>query len=194
MTFQNNIFDLTPEQEASSKMMYSGKIIKCLVAPYHSNRELEESLPYTDSTYLFPERDMTGTQVSSFISMIVRSDKDNIIIITKSQNIISDMIHHCVRILTEGGDIVDCPSSTFAANIHTIRYDVLENPDHQLSDNGKSAQRDSINDIIDKINSGTVMGRAEYDETLAKINLIGEPIIRTKLIEMISGVAPNNNY
>ena len=36
MKINQNLFDLEPDQEATSKMMYNGKVIKCLVAPYHS--------------------------------------------------------------------------------------------------------------------------------------------------------------
>jgi len=56
MEIQNNLFDLTSEQEATSKMLYNGKIIKCLVAPYHTYNQLEKVIPYTKTTYLFPER------------------------------------------------------------------------------------------------------------------------------------------
>jgi hypothetical protein len=128
---QENLFDLTEEQISMSKTIYNGKIIKCLVAPYHSHRELEELITYTPTTYLFPEREMTSEQALSFISMVISNPKinkdDEIRIITSSQSIILDMIDDCVRILTEHNTVVDCPIKTFMANIHDIRYEVLEN-------------------------------------------------------------------
>lgn len=185
MTIQNNVFDLTQEQEDLSKMMYNGKILKCLVAPYHTYDELKKVVPFTKSTYLFPEREMNSSQVSSFISMVVNSTiTTDIIIITTHQNIITDMVNQCVRILTEGGDIVECPQKTFAANIHDIRYYVLENPAHRLSKSEKNVMKESINHIIEQINSGNSMSRSDYNTMVSKIDLIGEPIIKNKLKEM----------
>lgn len=56
MNISKNLFDLTEDQEKTSKMMYDGKVIKCLVAPYHSYDQLEKVIPYTKTTFLFPER------------------------------------------------------------------------------------------------------------------------------------------
>tara|TARA_R110000772_G_scaffold3193_5_gene11556 strand:- start:2807 stop:3388 length:582 start_codon:yes stop_codon:yes gene_type:complete len=191
MTFKNQIFDLTQEAEDLSKMMYNDKIIKCLVAPYHSFNQLETIFPFTKTTFLFPEREMNASQVSSFISMVVKSPKitGDIVVVTTSMNIITDMIHQCVRILTEGGEIVDCPNKTFAANIHDVRYEVLENPDHQLSGSEKNMMQTSINKIIEDINSDQPMVESDYDKMVSKIRLIGEPLIRTKLLEMAESVS-----
>lgn len=64
---KENLFDLTPEQIEMSKNIYGGKIIKCLVAPYHSYNQLEKEVTYTKNTFLFPEREMSSSQCSSFI-------------------------------------------------------------------------------------------------------------------------------
>lgn len=192
-----NLFDLTEEEIKTSKMMYDGKVLKCLVAPYHSNKQLEEMLPYTPTTYLFPENSMSISQVKQFISMIVSNDKivDEVRIITTNQNIIMDMVGECVRVLTEGGDIVNTHTKTFMANIHDIRYELLENGDHKRSVIEKEKSRDVIDDIITKINettdNNTVMSKEEYDSMVTKIKIIGEPLIRGMLMDMVSEIKVN---
>lgn len=192
-----NLFELTEEEIKTSKMMYSGKVLKCLVAPYHSSKQLGEMLPYTPTTYLFPENSMSMSQVKQFISMIVSNDKivDEVRIITTNQNIIMDMVGDCVRVLTEGGDIVNTHTKTFMANIHDIRYELLENDDHKLSEVEKEKGRDVINDIITKINEATdnktVISKEEYDNMVTKIKIIGEPLIRNKLMDMVSEIKVN---
>ena len=177
---KENLFDLTPEQIDMSKNIYNGKIIKCLVAPYHNYKQLEKEVTYTKNTFLFPEREMTSAQCSSLINMLVKSpSQDEFLVITANQNIILDMIDGNVRILTEKGDIVDCPTKTFMANIHDIRYSVLENKDHQLSDEERSVSNSICNEIITLVNSPFTMTKAEYDELLVKINLIGDDLIRS---------------
>ncbi len=184
--FKDGIFDLTPEGIESSKMIYSGKIIKCLVAPYHTYTQLEEVVPFTKNTYLFPEREMSLQQLTRLISMVVNSQsQEEFIIITANQNIIMDMIGECVRVLTEGGDIVYTGTKTFMANIHDIRYNLLENKAHQISDEIKNAGVERINKLITKINLGGSITNEEYKSMSGEIDIIGEPIIRTKLKQML---------
>jgi transcription termination factor NusB len=184
---KENLFDLTPEQIDMSKNIYNGKIIKCLVAPYHSYNQLEKEVTYTKNTFLFPEREMTSAQCSSLVSMLVNNpSQDEFLVITANQNIILDMIDGNVRILTEKGDIVDCPTKTFMANIHDIRYYVLENKDHQLSDEEKSEGNKVIQNLIGLVQEGSEMTKAEYDDLVTKIEMVGEDIIRRKLLQMAS--------
>ena len=184
---KENLFDLTPEQIDMSKNVYNGKIIKCLVAPYHSYNQLEKEVTYTKNTFLFPEREMTSAQCSSLISMLVKNpSQDEFLVITANQNIILDMIDSNVRILTERGDIVDCPTKTFMANIHDIRYSVLENKAHQLSDEEKSEGNKVIQNLIGLVQKGSEMTKVEYDALITKIEMVGEDIIRRKLIQMAS--------
>lgn len=192
---KENLFDLTPEQIDMSKNIYNGKIIKCLVAPYHNYNQLEKEVTYTKNTFLFPEREMTSAQCSSFINMLVKSpSQDEFLVITANQNIILDMIDGNVRILTEKGDIVDCPTKTFMANIHDIRYSVLENKDHQLSDEEKSESRTICDEIITLVNSPFTMTKAEYDELLVKINLIGDDLIRGIVIRQANSNVNLSDY
>lgn len=188
MKFNNNLFELESEQIETSKMMYSGKIIKCLVAPYHSYMALENDIPYTKSTFLFPEREMSAQQVRGFISMIVNSPiQDEIRIITADQTIIGDMVGGCVRVLTEYDTIVDTDAKTFMANIHDIRYGLLQNPKHQKTQAEKELSKDKIRKIIEKVESGT-MNQSEIDEARNHIKIIGEPIIERRLGEMLDEI------
>lgn len=173
MKIKENLFDLTQDQIDSSKMIYNGKIIKCLVAPYHSYDQLEKSITYSKTTYLFPEREMSNNNLSKLISMIVNSSSnDEFRIITSSQNVIIDMIDTSVRILTESGDIIDCPVKTFLANIHDIKYYILDNENHQTSKDQKEHSKKRINDLIKKI------------QICLRCPGIGEPIISNKLNQM----------
>ena len=182
---EKNLFNLSPEEEDLSKMIYEGKIIKCLVAPYHTFEELEKIVPYTKTTYVFPEREMNIIQLKSLISMIVSSPvKEEFRIITTNQNVIIDMIDGCVRVLTERGDVVPSPCKTFMANIHDIRYELLENEAHQKTAEEKTLSNKKINDLIDKVQSKSHT-KASRLELLKEIELIGEPIIREKLKEML---------
>lgn len=186
MKFESNLFTLSPSQEDTSKMMYNGKVIKCLVAPYHSYAALEKLVPFTKTTLLFPEREMNASQMRGLISMIVnKPGNEEWRIITASQSVIIDMVDDCVRILTEDGDIVPCPVKTFCANIHDIRYSVLENEKHQSSPENKSKAHDLVNILIERINASETVSRKEYDDMMNQAKMIGEPIISNKLQEMI---------
>lgn len=185
MKIEENLFELSSEQVDMSKMMYNGKVVKCLVAPFHTYEQLEAMVDYSPSTYLLPERSMSSDQVRSFISLVANSPKmDEVRIITANVNIICDMIDSSVRVLTEGGNIVDCPCKTFLANIHTIRYDIFENSSFRLSDSERSNSHNKVNSLIDAINSKKVITKPEFDNLMVHIDLIGEDIIRTKLKQM----------
>lgn len=183
MEINENLFDLTPEQIELSKEIYGGKIIKCLVAPYHTYNDLEKIIPYTKTTFLFPERDLNAERIRGLISMIVNSPNDDEFrIITASQSVILDMIDGNVRILTEGGSVVPSPVKTFLANIHDIRYSILENPAHRISEEERNSQREYVDNIF-KLVKGPPMTRAEYDDLISKIELIGDDLVRGVLLK-----------
>jgi len=186
MKINQNLFDLTTDQEATSKMMYNGKVIKCLVAPYHSYAQLEKVVPFTKTTYLFPEREMSISQVKSLISMIVANpSQDEFRIITANQNIIIDMVGECVRVLTEGDEVVYTGTKTFMANIHDIRYELLENDAHRLSESDRTQSHNKIQALIDRVNDkSTKISQLDFGKLITEIDLIGEPIIKSKLKEM----------
>jgi len=187
MKILEGLFELTSEELATSTMMYNGKTVRCLVAPYHSYNDLEKAVPFTESTFLFPEREMSANQVRGFISMLVKSPHHDIKIITTDQTIICDMVGDLVRILTEDGEVVNPHAKTFAANIHDIRYNLLENEDYQSSPEKKVQSRDLINTLIEQINSGS-MTQDEYDSAYKQIGMIGEVIISSRLFDMLEDV------
>jgi len=185
MNISKNLFDLTEDQEKTSRSIYNGKVIKCLVAPYHTYDKLEKVIPYTKTTLLFPEREMSTTMIKGLISMIVANpSQDEFRIITTNQNIIMDMVGDCVRVLTEGGDIVYTGTKTFMANIHDIRYELLENDDHRLSESERTESQNKIKTIINRVNDKTPITRTDFTQLISEIDLIGEPIIKNKLKEM----------
>ena len=109
-------------------------------------------------------------------------------IITVNQNVIMDMIDSSVRILTEGGDIVDCPCKTFMANIHDIRLKILENENYQLTAEDKSKGKEKVNQLIEKINSKKQISQTEFDNMKKEIDLIGEPVISNILKNMLENL------
>lgn len=176
-----NLFDLTAEQEATSKALY-GKAIKCLIAPYHSYNELENMIPYDRNTFLFPEREMNVTQCRQFISILSHKPGEEFRVVTTDMNIICDMVDSSVRILTSSGKIVESPCKTFAANIHDIRYNILENQvfNDKVEDDSNFLWKNNINAIINKLNSPSIT-RAEYNSIEKQISDIGEDVIRNVL-------------
>ena len=186
MKLEKNIFSLSKEQEENSKFIYEGKVIKCLVAPYHTYSQLEKEIPFTKNTYLLPERDLTIPQLKGLISMIVKSpSKEEFRIVTVNQNVIIDMIDDCVRVLTEDGKIVPCPTKTFMANIHDIRYKLLENPDHKKSKETETAAHTKITALMEKINKVKTFNKKQRDSLFKEIDVIGEEVISYKLKEMV---------
>lgn len=73
-------------------MFYDGKVIKCLIAPFHTTQYFEKNLEWADNIYVFPENSMPRDKLASLISMIVASPKEEVIIITTSNEIITQMI------------------------------------------------------------------------------------------------------
>jgi hypothetical protein len=183
---KENLFDLTKDDEETSRMMYSGKIIKCLVALYHTYNDLHTIVPYTKSTFVFPEREIGIDKLKGVVSMIVNSPiREEFRIITTNQNIIMDMVDCCVRVLTQKGEIVRSPIKTFAANIHDIRYSLLENEAPQLSKAEMTESHSKINAVISKINKSKGFTKEEAAIVANEVALIGEPVIRMKLLEML---------
>jgi len=107
-------------------------------------------------------------------------------IITTNMNVIMDMVDDTVKVLTEMDTIVDSPCKTFMSNIHTLRYDLLENKLHQKTEEVKNEGVKKINKLIDRINKGGEVDKEEYDRIAKEVDMIGEPIIAIKLKEMLS--------
>lgn len=180
------IFELEKEQEDFTKVFYDGKIIKCLVAPYHTAEYFEKNLEYADNIYVFPENSVPRGQLSSLIGMIVASPKPEVIIITTSNEIITQMVGENVRVFTEAGNIVPCPIKCLMANIHDIRYSLLENKDFK---DGKGNMVGNfgegfVKSLIDKINT-TETSKDNYDLFKSRIQLVGEDVIRVALMNTL---------
>lgn len=191
--FKEGIFDLTPEQESMSKMFYEGKIIKFIIAPHSTYADLEAMVPYTKTTFLFPEREMNTQQIKGFVSMIVKLDtQEEIVVFTKEQSIILDMIDGCARVMDYKGELHDCPCKTMMANIHTIQYKILCNEKFAAPEGYQEAMRDQINGFITAINNKSDANEQfeinEYNALKMKIEIIGEKFIRVKLLEQLRDV------
>jgi len=183
MKLSNNLFKLSEQDIKTSNMMYN-KVIKCLVAPYHTQNTLE--LDYAPNIFMFPENEMTESQSKKFISMITNSPLQEVLIITKNSNIIYDMVDCCVRILTENNVIIPCPVRTFAANLCDISLLILNNKEHQKTEAEKSKSHVVIGDIIKKIEKSTSFTNEEADELYKTVDIIGDDVISYKLKKMLN--------
>jgi hypothetical protein len=180
-----NLFDLTPEQEATSISIY-GKVIKCLIAPYHSIKDIP--LEPNDEVYVYPERDLNIQQRKEIVGIMANSNKSEIRFVTSDLFLILDMLDGCCRILTPDAEIVECPEKTFAANPHTIIYEVIHDEFYAKEQKNKTiSYRSIINEIIEEINKGK-MTLEKHEKTKQKISLIGEDLISRKLSQMLSDV------
>lgn len=184
MKLESNLFDMSESDITMSKMMYNDKIVKCLIAPYHNQRSIE--MDYAPNIFMFPEKEMSQNQTRQFISMIVNSDFEEVLIITAEINIIYDMIDSSVRILTEFDTIVPSTEKTFAANQHTIIHSILNNESHQKSEAEKIKSHSEINKIIEILNDGNDITQEEYDRIMTFIGTIGEEIISDRLKQMLN--------
>jgi len=180
-----NLFDLTPAEIETSIAMY-GKVIKCLIAPYHNITNIP--LESNDVVYVYPERDLTIQQRKEIVSVMANSDKTEICFVTSDVFIIRDMVDSCTRILTPDGELAETPEKTFAANHHTVLHSVLSDKHYvKRANDEKEKSMKIINKVITDINKGS-MTRAEYAKTNTIIDNIGEQIISGKLKEMLRDV------
>ena len=97
------------------------------------------------------------------------------------------MVGDNVRIFTEAGNIVPCPIKCLMANIHDIKYSILDNTKYK---DGKSVEVenfgiDFVNSLIRKIQS-TKIDKETYKSYKDKIELIGENVIRIKLLQILN--------
>jgi len=184
------IFQMDANQESTTKMFYDGKVIKCLVAPYHTSAYFEDNLEWANNTFVFPENTMPVSSLSSLIAMIVASPKySEALIITTSNEIITQMVGDNVRVMTESGKIVPCPIKTLMANIHDIRYELIENElfkDVADGTNVSNFGKSHVEKLIEKLNNTTITSQAQYDSMEAAIGKIGEVVIRNSMMTMLN--------
>lgn len=180
-----NLFDLTSEEEQISRQFY-GKIIKCLIAPYHHIKNIP--LEPNNEVFVFPERDLTIQQRREIVSVMANSAAPEIRFVTSDVFIITDMVQSCTRTLTPNGEIEKTSTATFCANAHDILFSVLQDKRHvNAYQDNKNKNRDVINGVIRAIEAKS-MTHNEYEANMKIINAIGEPIIGDRLKDMIREV------
>lgn len=115
----------------------------------------------------------------------------NIIFATHSPFILSDIPNCNILYLEDGRQVKDICIEPFGANIHDILTQsfFLEN-----GFIGEFAQK-KIGEVIEAINKKKAnkkkINEGEYERYKKTIDLIGEPLIKNKLMEMISEVYDN---
>lgn len=145
-----------------------------------------------DEIELYFHPDMQRTFINDLLEVIEHTGylenilSLNIILVTHSPFILSDIPKSNIMYLHEDKDFKgeDDIGETFGANIHTL----LDNSffmENGLM--GKFAKK-SIQELIDSISKGDDNSK---NEILKKINIIGEPILRNKLLEMYYEAFPN---
>lgn len=175
-------FKLGDSEIEKSKKIY-GKIIKCLISPYHQPNDFKNTNYKHEknrSVYLFPEHKLTLEQTKNVISEIMKTKSDNILIITSNVNIIMDMIDCCVRILNKDNTISYCTKKTYGANYYDI-HEIMFNNRDSIPNKAHSDIKEYINYIesVDSINS------KEYEDGVYFCDIIGDEIISYKLRDML---------
>lgn len=181
MKLTKSFFELTEKQTENSILFY-GKIIKCLIAPYHTINTIP--LESNDTIYVYPERDLNIEERKNLLNVILKSDKKEICFVTSDLFIITDMINDCTRLLTQDEQVIEISEKIFSANPHTIINSVLKN------NSSKPFQQNYINlinNLISVIKTGK-MSKKEYNDYKKIIDNIGEPLISNQLNNMLSNV------
>ena len=173
---KENKFELTEEEVKTSIEIY-GKVIKCVIAPYHTPwnvTETEVGKLVAESIITFPERIISAKDCKFYIKNLVedKSGAKEVLIITSNTDIISDMIRQNVRLLDKDGELHEIDLKPFLANVHDIRNLMgLMNNDNFSSD--------LLKDQIEKICNCTDKNQPLKDEELIGkiIDSIGDPLI-----------------
>ncbi|MEI5890023.1 hypothetical protein DXB51_00105 [Bacillus cereus] len=119
--------------------------------------------------------------------------KYQIIFTTHSPFLVSDLPNSHVITLEKNQETGDCvvleklTGQTFASNIHTLLADKF----FLYSTTGELAFQ-TINLIIKQLNKSRSLGRNEEKRIYSLINLVGEPIIKQRLLEMYHTKFPSN--
>jgi hypothetical protein len=124
-----------------------------------------------------------------FVSERFSTHQLQIIITAHSPFILSDMPPHCVVLIKKGEDrtiVVDSLESkkeTFGANIHELFTDSFFLRDGLM---GEFA-RHKIQNLIKEISESITISLEEFEVRFKKrINIIGEPFIKSKILELVA--------
>lgn len=110
-------------------------------------------------------------------------DQINILFVTHSPFILSDIPKNQVLFLEDGLPQNTMQENTFGANIHSLLKNGFFLPNLPM---GEFAY-EKINELFRKLNEGDV-GKDEYAELYQQIMLVGEPYLRSQLLKMYRDV------
>jgi hypothetical protein len=137
--------------------------------------------------YMHPNYQRRGiTELIKFIEELFEGYSVQIIMTSNAPYMLSDMPNNCV-VPMKGGVVTEVLGATFGTNIHTL----LKNQFFMETTIGEFAKQ-KINDIynkLKKLNSLNYKGKSVIDNEeksniKAIISIIGEPLVRTRLLEM----------
>ena len=153
--------------------------------------------PYRNSEYIVYRPD-NDPYLPTYIVRIA----DDIPVSNDGNEIITQMIGDNVRVFTEAGNIVPCPIKCLMANIHDIKYNLLENKDFK---DGKGTMVGNfgegfVNSLIQKINS-TETSKENYELFIGKwgyVDYCSNELINEKteilVIELDKGYSDNFEF
>jgi hypothetical protein len=190
----NILFEIIEEAKELSKKFYNGIIVKCLVAPYHSEQLLKtyfnEKIGYYG--YIMPENNMSLNNQRYWLRELLESmegsDVKEIHIITSSMHIIRDMLGECTRLLTETYDIVNpleegdefnkTHGKTLAANFYEIETAYLNNEKYKKDE--KQYHSIKLFEIIDIVNKDNP-SEEELTNAIEVIEVLGDSFLKSSL-------------
>lgn len=110
----------------------------------------------------------------------------NVILVTHSPFVLSDIPKSNVLFLKSGIPSYEMQMNTFGANIHSILKNGFFLPGLPM---GEFAHK-KIDSLFGNVNSANKKVLEKYDELLADIMQIGEPVLRSELLNLLSGYYP----
>ncbi len=110
----------------------------------------------------------------------------NIILVTHSPFVLSDIPKSNVLFLKSGIPNYEMQMNTFGANIHSLLKNGFFLPGLPM---GEFAHK-KIDNLFGEVNSANKKVVEKYDELLADIMQIGEPVLRSELLSLLSGYSP----
>lgn len=110
----------------------------------------------------------------------------NVILVTHSPFVLSDIPKTNVLFLKEGLPNYVMQMNTFGANIHSLLKNGFFLPGLPM---GEFAHK-KIDSLFAEVNSGRMSVVEKYDQILADIMQIGEPVLRSELLSLLCGYSP----
>lgn len=110
----------------------------------------------------------------------------NVILVTHSPFVLSDIPKTNVLFLTSGIPNYDMQMNTFGANIHSLLKNGFFLPGLPM---GEFAHQ-KIDSFFRDVNSANKKVVMKYDDLLADIMQIGEPVLRSELLNLLNGYYP----